>query len=84
MKPLRPVYLADDLFACQSVVERLADNGDDFIFTCKETSHKAVYDFIDGAELERHEVKVRKGKTYERHRYRFIDKVPLRGGKAPY
>ena len=37
LKPLRPVYLADDLFACQSVVERLADNGDDFIFTCKES-----------------------------------------------
>ncbi len=25
LKPLRPVYLADDLFACQSVVERLAE-----------------------------------------------------------
>jgi Transposase DDE domain len=80
MKPLRPVYLADDLFACQSVVERLADNGDDFIFTCKETSHKALYDFIDGAELDRHEVGVRKGKTRETHRYRFVDKVPLRDG----
>ena len=81
LKPLRPVYLADDLFACQSVVERLADNGDDFIFTCKETSHKALYDFIDGAELDRHEVKVRKGKTRETHRYRFVKKVPLRDGK---
>jgi hypothetical protein len=81
LKPLRPVYLADDLFACQSVVKRLVDNGDDFIFTCKETSHKALYDFIDGAELERHEVGVRKGKTHERHRYRFIEKVPLRDGK---
>ena len=63
LKPLRPVYLADDLFACQSVVERLQANGDDFVFTCKETSHKALYDFIDGAELARHEVQVRKGKT---------------------
>jgi len=81
LKPLRPVYLADDLFACQSVAERLADNGDDFIFTAKESSHKALYDFIDGAEVERHEVKVRKGKTHEKHRYRFIDKVPLRDGK---
>ncbi len=81
LKLLRPVYLADDLFACQSVVKRLVDNGDDFIFTAKETSHKALYDFIDGAELERHEVKVRKGKMHETHRYRFIDKVPLRDGK---
>jgi hypothetical protein len=81
LKPLRPVYLADDLFACQSVVERLADNGDDFIFTCKETSHKALCDFIDGCEFERHEVGVRKGKTRETHRYRFVEKVPLRDGK---
>jgi len=75
------VYLADDLFACQSVVERLQANGDDFIFTCKETSHKALYDFIDGVELARHEVQVRKGKTRQTHRYRFVEKVPLRDGK---
>ena len=81
LEPLRPVYLAHDLFACQSVVEKLASNGDDFIFTCKETSHKALYDFIAGAELEHHEVKVRQGKTRQRHRYRFVEKVPLRDGK---
>jgi hypothetical protein len=33
------------------------DAGDGFIFTCKPTSHKALYDFIDGAELSRHEEK---------------------------
>src|SRR5208283_4512207 len=49
--------------------------------TCKETSHKALTDFIDGCAFERHEVKVRKGKTHETHRYRFIEKVPLRDGK---
>jgi hypothetical protein len=42
LKPLRPLYLGDDLFACQSVAEKLADNGDDFLFTCKEASHKAL------------------------------------------
>ena len=81
LKPLRPVYLADDLFACQSVVKRLAANGDDFIFTCKETSHKALYNFIEGCAFERHEIKVRKGKMHETHRYRFIENVPLRDGK---
>jgi len=81
LKSLSPVYLGDDLFACQSVVERITSNGDDFIFTCKEASHKALYDFIDGCAFERHEVKIRKGKTHEIHRYRFIKKVPLRDGK---
>lgn len=81
LKPLRPVYLADDLFACHSVVKTITDAGDDFIFTCKESSHKFLYDFIDGAELERHQEKVRKGKRQETHRYRFIEQVPLRDSK---
>jgi hypothetical protein len=32
---LRPIYLGDDLFACQPIVTMLTDTGDDFIFTCK-------------------------------------------------
>jgi hypothetical protein len=52
-----------DLFACQPIVTMLADAGDDFIVTCKESSHKALYDFIDGAETERHVETIRKGKV---------------------
>jgi hypothetical protein len=81
LRPLRPVYLGDDLFACQPIVTMLADAGDDFIFTCKETSHKALYDFIDGAEPERHAETNRKGKAVETRRYRWITGVPLRDGK---
>jgi hypothetical protein len=77
----RPVYLGDDLFACQPIVTMLTEAGDDFIFTCKETSHKALYDFIDGAEPERHEENIRKGRTVETRRYRWIEGVPLRDGK---
>src|SRR5271168_4260271 len=44
LRPLRPVYLGDDLFACQPIVAMLAAAGDDFIFTCKESSHKALYE----------------------------------------
>ena len=78
---LRPVYLGDDLFACQPVAATIKDNGGDFIFTCKPSSHKALYDFIDGAEPERHEEKVRKRNTSETFRYRWIEAVPLRDGK---
>ncbi len=80
LRPLRPVYLGDDLFACQPIVDMLADAGDDFIFTCKEASHKALYDFIDGAEPERHVETIRKGKAVETRRYRWIAGVPLRDG----
>ena len=81
LSPLRPVYLGDDLFACQPVAKMVTDNGGDFIFTAKESSHKALYDFIDGAEPQRHEEKVRKRKTRETFRYRWIEAVPLRDGK---
>jgi hypothetical protein len=81
LRPLRPVYLGDDLFACQPIVTMLADADDDFIFTCKESSHKALYDFIDGAEPERHVETIRKGKAIETRRYRWITGVPLRDGK---
>jgi hypothetical protein len=81
LRALRPVYLGDDLFACQPIVKMLADAGDDFIFTCKETSHKALYDFIDGAAPEHHVETIRKGKAVETRRYRWIADVPLRDGK---
>jgi hypothetical protein len=81
LSPLRPVYLGDDLFACQPVAKMVTDNGGDFIFTCKQSSHKALYDFIDGAEASRHEEKVRKRATSQTFRYRWIEAVPLRDGK---
>ncbi len=81
LRPSRPVYLGDDIFACQPIAKMLKDNGDDFIFTAKESSHKALYDFMAGAEPERHEVKVRKRKSTETRRYRWFQDVPLRDGK---
>jgi hypothetical protein len=79
--PLRPIFLGDDLFACHPVCKMITDAGDDFIFTCKPTSHKALYDFIDGAEPFRHVEKVRRGKTTDTRRYRWIEAVPIRDGK---
>jgi ABC-type branched-subunit amino acid transport system ATPase component len=57
------------------------DNGGDFIFTAKESSHTALYDFIKGAEAFRHDEKVRKGKATDTFRYRWFEAVPLRDGK---
>ena len=81
LAPLRPVFLGDDLFACHPVAKMITDAGDDFIFTCKPTSHKTLYDFIDGAEFRRHEEKVRRRNTKETLRYRWIEAVLLRDGK---
>jgi hypothetical protein len=80
LAPLRPIFLGDDLFACHPVAKMVTDAGADFIFTCKPTSHKALHDFIDGAELSRHEQKVRRRNTKETLRYRWIEAVPIRDG----
>jgi hypothetical protein len=79
--PLRPIYLGDDLFACQPIATIVKDNGGDFIFTAKESSHPVLYDFIKGAEAFRHDEKVRKGKTTDTFRYRWFEAAPLRDGK---
>jgi len=81
LAPLRPVYLGDDLFACQPIATMVKDNGGDFIFTAKESSHTALHDFIKGAEAFRHDEKVHKGKTTDTFRYRWFEAVPLRDGK---
>ncbi len=81
LKGLKPVYLGDDLFACHPFVKLLKDNGDDFIFTAKEASHKTLYEFLSGAELSRHAIKQRRAAKTETLRYRWLEDAPLRDGK---
>jgi hypothetical protein len=77
----RPVYLGDDLFACQPNVEAIRACDGSFILTCKPSSHKTIADFLDGAELEACRQTVRqRGKT-STFIYRWLNKVPLRGSK---
>jgi hypothetical protein len=77
---LRPVYLGDDLFACQPIAEAVLAEGGDFIFTCKPPSHKTLYDFIAGAEACQLTVKDTAGARRQTRRYRWFNAVPLRDG----
>ncbi len=52
LQHLRPIYLGDDLFACQPVAEAIRAAGGDFLLTAKPASHKALYDFMQGATLD--------------------------------
>ena len=49
--PLRPVYLGDDLYACQPVCRAMLDSGGDFLLTAKPASHKTLYEYLDGIRL---------------------------------
>jgi hypothetical protein len=77
--PLRPIFLGDDLFACQPLAAAIQQNGGNFILTCKPSSHQTITEYLHGAKLEEHRQTVRKGRTVTTTTYRWLADVPLRG-----
>lgn len=77
--PLRPIYLGDDLFACQPIVSAIGDAGGSFILTCKPSSHQTIAEFLYGAEAQEHRQTVCKRGKRTTTIYRWLDAVPLRG-----
>jgi len=79
--PLKPVYLGDDLFACQPIAEAVKAGGGDFLMTAKPDSHKTLYDFMSGAEVNELVVNQKDGRKKITARYRWFIGAPLRDGK---
>lgn len=79
MAPYRPVYLGDDLFACQPIVEAIQNAGGNFILTCKPASHKTIAEYLRGAELKEHRL-TSKGPSGKRltYVYEWLEGLPLR------
>lgn len=76
---LKPVYLGDDLFSRQPMCQAVLDTGAHFLFVCKPDSHKAIEEFRAGIVLDERIDRVRRGKKWFTHRYRWLSGVPLRG-----
>ena len=78
LAPLRPVYLGDDLFACQPIVAAIQAAGGNFIVTCKPSSHQTIAEYLHGAELQEHRsIVCKRGKPTTTF-YRWLNAVPLR------
>jgi hypothetical protein len=75
---LRPVYLGDDLFACQPIVAAIQEAGGNFILTCKPTSHQTITEYLHGATLEEHRQTIGKRGKRTTTVYRWLTAVPLR------
>ena len=75
---LRPVYLGDDLFACQPIAAAIQDAGANFILTCKPSSHQTITEYLQGATLEEHRQAVCKRGKRTVTIYRWLSGVPLR------
>jgi hypothetical protein len=74
----RPIYLGDDLFACQPIIAAIRQGGGSFILTCKPSSHPTIAEYLSGAELAEHrQAVVQRGKRVT-HIYRWLAGVPLR------
>src|SRR3954468_21630749 len=59
---LDPVYLGDDLYACQRVCEAVLAQGGHFLFTCKPSSHQTLQEYLTGIDLPEHVERVQRGK----------------------
>src|SRR5262249_7208054 len=80
---LNPIYLGDDLFSRQPQCEAVLAAGSHFIFVCKPSSHPLIAEYLAGIELATRQDRVKRGKTHDIFRYRWLNDVPLRGGRMP-
>lgn len=78
VRDLRPIILGDDLFACQPICEAVRASGGDFLFTAKPQSHKALYDFMQGAVCEELSQTRKEGAKKLDFHYRWFSGAPLR------
>ncbi|PPQ33840.1 hypothetical protein CCS01_13315 [Rhodopila globiformis] len=75
---LRPVFLGDDLFACQPIAADIQAAGGNFILTSKPSSHRTISEYLYGATLAEHRETVLKRGKRTTTVYHWLADVPLR------
>lgn len=76
----KPVYLGDDLYAKQEICAKILGMGANFIFTCKDGSHKTLREFRNGIPSEEYGDVKGIGKQKREYHYRWIKDLPIRDG----
>mgnify|MGYP003599987546 FL=1 len=76
----RPIYLGDDLYAKQDLCGMIVKGGDDFIFTCKDSSHKTLTEFRKGLSLATHVETKGTGSQKREYHYSWLCNLPIRDG----
>ena len=80
---LKITLLGDDLYSRQPVCEEVLSRNYNFIFFCKSSSHKYLYEWLsdyDNEDLNEQIIKRWTGKEKLFYRYRFVNNVPLKDG----
>jgi hypothetical protein len=78
---LKPVYLGDDLFSNQPICEAVRAVDGHFLFVCKPASHLLIQEYQTGVELPAHTERIKRGRHWFTHHFRWMSGVPLRDGK---
>ena len=79
----KPVYLGDDLYACQPISQQILEQpNSDFIFNCKPGSHQLIQQYLHGIELPQLKRR-RKNKRnqFETFHFKWLCEVPIRDSK---
>ncbi len=76
--PLRPVYLADGLHACQPICQAVLDAGGHFIMTAKPGSLGTLYDHLRGLRPNTRRTTTGRGARRRVHRCRWMGHLPIR------
>src|SRR5271166_1742883 len=78
---LNPVYLGDDLYAHQPMCAAVRAESGHFVFVCKPASHPLIQEYVAGIALPSHTERIKRGRQWVTHRFRWLSEVPLRDGK---
>jgi len=80
------LLLGDDLYCKTSLIKKIREKEHNYIFVCKESSHKKMYETIDYlqklGEVDTKVVsKVNKSRKKEIYHYKYLNEVDLTGDK---
>lgn len=78
VKPLKPTFLGDDLFACHAICKAILGKGMSFLFTCKPESHPRIYEQIKDADFQECRHTVSKGRERVEYRYKWLSGIENR------
>lgn len=80
--PDNVTLLGDDLYSHQPWCEKILATGWNFVFTCKPSSHKTLYEWLDDFErqgdIKEYQTKYWNGKQHIISHHRFMSSLPLR------
>ena len=77
----RITVMGDDLYSREPFCRLVREKGCDFLFVCKESSHKTLYEYLKGSTttVVKHRTEGVRKKKKITFTYRFMNDVPLNG-----